>query len=444
EEGVRPGDRVLLHLSNGARFPILFFAALGMGAVPVPISAQLSLRELREVHRQVAPRLSCLSGVATTLPGPVLREQAARRFDHMPTRDFATTRADDLGYIVFTSGTSSRPRGVAHAHRAGYARRMMWQGWYGLGPEDVMLHAGAFNWTYTLGTGLTDPWADGATAVVYTGPKDPSIWPKLIERHRATLFAAAPGVYRQMLKAPSQPGQFRTLRHGLSAGESLPDTTRKTWHERTGTEIHEALGMTEISTFVSGAPSRPAPPGSLGYPQPGRRIAVLDQGGSAVPPGTEGILAVHRSDPGLMLGYWRDPSATRAAFVGDWFLTGDRVCQHRDGAITYLGRPEMRLNAGGHRVSAGEVEAVLEAQAGVAAAAVVDLPVGPATSILAAFVEVSDNTFSTDHLARACAAELAAYKRPRQITRVDALPRTATGKLKRKALIDHFGWKDAP
>ncbi|MEO1551364.1 MAG: class I adenylate-forming enzyme family protein, partial [Pseudomonadota bacterium] len=206
--------------------------------------------------------------------------------------------------------------------------------------------------------------------------------------------------------------------------------------------LHPALGMTEISTFVSGAPGRPAPQGSVGYPQPGRRVAVVDPDGTPVREGEEGILAVHHSDPGLMRGYWRDPMATRAAFRGPWFLTGDRVRQARSGAITYLGRPEARLNAGGFRVSASEVEAVLDGCAGVAACAVVDLPVGPATTVIAAFVEGSAGGLDTDTLMGACEARLARYKCPRMIRQVSSLPRTATGKLKRAALVDQYGWKD--
>src|SRR5690606_34959288 len=181
-----------------------------------------------------------------------------------------------------TSGTGGRPKGVVHAQRAAWARRMMWDGWYGLGPGDRVLHAGAFNWTYTLGAGLTDPWAAGATALIHSGPPDRNIWPRLAALHAPTIFAAVPGVYRQMLDAPDLRDGFASLRHGLSAGEALPRAVRGAWEGATGKPIYEALGMSEVSTYISFSPAHPTVPGRAGRPQIGRRVAVVNEDGSPV------------------------------------------------------------------------------------------------------------------------------------------------------------------
>ena len=116
---------------------------------------------------------------------------------------------------------------MLHAHRNVWGRRPTYAGWSGIGAADVMLHAGAFNWSYTLSAGLTDPWANGATAVLYAGPRDAGVWAKLIAGTGATLFAAVPGVYRQILKQGdlARTGTGR-LRHGLVAGEALPPGAR--------------------------------------------------------------------------------------------------------------------------------------------------------------------------------------------------------------------------
>ena len=331
--------------------------------MPVPLSSQLTVPEVAAILADLAPALILL-GEGLALPEglgvPVLgaAETAALR-DHPPA-DFAATAPDDPAFIVYTSGTSGRPKGVVHAQRAAWARRMMWDGWYGLTPDDRVLHAGAFNWTYTLGAGLTDPWAAGATALIYAGPPDRTVWPRLAAAHGATIFAAAPGVYRQMLDAPGLGESFAGLRHGLSAGEALPAAVRSAWSAATGKPIYEAMGMSEISTYVSFAPARPTVDGATGFPQPGRRVAVLGEDGDApVPRGSEGLLAVSRRDPGLMLGYWRRPEETAAAFRGEWFVTGDRAVMREDGAIVSRGRADDLINAGGYRVSPAEIEAVL-------------------------------------------------------------------------------------
>jgi Acyl-CoA synthetases (AMP-forming)/AMP-acid ligases II len=132
------------------------------------------------------------------------------------------------------------------------------------------MHAGAFNWTYTLGTGLMDPWASGGTALIPDAGVTATQLALLLKRFDVTIFAAAPGVYRQMLRAPMAP--MPHLRHGLSAGEKLPEQTREAWTQATGTKIFEALGMSEVSTYISASPSHPAPAGASGYPQRAARL----------------------------------------------------------------------------------------------------------------------------------------------------------------------------
>ena len=427
--GLRPGDRVLMRLGNTPAFPLLFLGAIAVGLVPVPTSAALTAVEITAMARAVAPAL-IVAGEAVAVPElevPLLAEADLMAMAALRSCDYLITNSDQMAYIVFTSGTSGRPMAVAHAHRALWARGMMHQGWQGLRLADRLLHAGAFNWTYTLGTGLLDPWTLGATALIPAQNTPAADLGRLLAQSGATIFAAAPGVYRQMLKTalPSLPH----LRHGLSAGEALPPALRAAWRTATCTDVHEALGLSECSTFLSGSPMRPAPLGSAGYPQPGRRIAVLDDLGR---PANEGILAIHRSDPGLMLGYLDDPEATAARHSGDWFLTGDRVAQNPDGTIRYLGRTDDMMNAGGYRVSPLEVEAALVSCPGLHDCAVVEVPGRDGSRIIACFYTAATDLSAT--LPVHAAAYLARYKQPRRFIRLDALPRNANNKLNRRAL----------
>ncbi|MDF1872672.1 class I adenylate-forming enzyme family protein [Vannielia sp.] len=425
--GLTPGDRILLRLGNTVEFPLAYLGAIWAGMLPVPTSAALTAPEITAIAAELDPAL-VIAGEGIALPdhpAPVLPEAELHAMESHGTTPANMGDPNRPAYIIYTSGTSGRPRGVVHAHRAVWARRMMWEGWYGLQPDDRLLHAGAFNWTYTLGTGLMDPWAIGATALIAAPGTTPQQLPALMARHGATLFAAAPGVFRQMLRHHGDL-TVPTLRHGLSAGEKLPEPIRTAWNNATGTMIYEALGMSECSTFISGSPDRPAPPGATGYPQPGRRVMVRDSG----------ELAIHASDPGLMLGYLNAPEETAARYEDDWFLTGDTVSQGEDGAITYLGRDDDMMNAGGYRVSPLEVEAALTSHPDITAAAAVEAEVKANTTVIRTFY-TSTTPLPEEVLESYAAARLARYKCPRIFTHVAALPQSANGKINRRALREH-------
>ena len=482
ERGVRPGDRVVLRLGNTADFPILWFGCMAAGIIGVPTSAQLTADEVAYVLADSgASALATTSELAvpTSLPtfGPEDLAQwraagsAGGGLAGAGADGYADTAADDAAYLVYTSGTSGRPKGVLHAHRAAWGRRPMYAGWYGLGRDDVMLHAGALTWTYTLGVGLTDPWAVGACAVVYDGPRDPGVWGRVIARSGATLFAAVPGVYRQWLRAGVDRGDIATLRHGLTAGEALAPGLYAAWRERTGLELYEALGMSEISTFVSSGPGTPVRPGSPGRPQPGRVVAVLPEHGGEEPvaTGVVGVLAVDRADPGMMLGYWQRPG--EEPWRGRWFVTADAVHLDDQGYVFHHGRVDDILNAGGYRVSPLEVEHVLAQHAAVAEVAVVEVVVREGVSVIAAYAvpagfdaphdpatagpqdpPAQDSVAPTPQASQEpqerqgpldlaaesvlahARAHLAAYKCPRELVWVETLPRTTNGKVIRHLL----------
>ncbi|WP_299612478.1 class I adenylate-forming enzyme family protein [uncultured Tateyamaria sp.] len=430
--GCTPGDTVLLRLGNTIDFPIAYLGALAVGLVPVPTSAALTETEVAQILRELSPRLILRDPDVASAPGaPEIGLATLQALRDHPPADWHMDDPERLGYIVYTSGTSGQPRAVAHAHRAIWARQMMHDGWYGLTSEDVLMHAGAFNWTYTLGTGLMDPWTVGATAMIPRAGTDPANLGGLMARHGATIFAAAPGVYRQMLERSRLP-PLPALRHGLSAGEKLPQTTRDAWHKATGTDIFEAYGMSECSTFISSCPDSPAAPGALGQAQPGRHVAILGDDGPT-PPGTPGTIAVHRSDPGLMLEYLHAPEDTAARFQDDWFLTGDVGSMDADGHITYLGRNDDMMNAGGYRVSPIEVEAALADAPGLTGVGATQIEVKPGVFIIAAFY-TSPTPLDEDSLRAYVGEKLARYKHPRAYVHVPMLPTGANGKLVRRRL----------
>ncbi len=443
--GLARGDRVMIRLDNTSSYALLFFGAIAGGFVPLPASSALTAHEAQflledsEAHAIALGHglgVECVPEGVIELHGDDVARMIAAGPE--PGAAYADTAADDPAYLIYTSGTTAHPKGVLHAQRAAWGRRPMYRGWYGIGADDRMLHAGAFNWTYTLGTGLTDPWANAATAIVYTGEKHPELWPALIRATGATLFAAVPGVYRQILKyAAADCRDLGELRHGLMAGETPPPGLFEEWRAATGRELCEALGMSEVSTYVSCAPDVPRRDGFVGKPQPGRRVAILpvDGGGEPLPPGSEGLLAVHRSDPGLMLGYWRRPGEEAEVLRGDWFVGGDLARMDADGYLAHLGRANDVIKALGYRVSPQEVEAALAAHPCVAEVACAEVEVRPGVHVVGAFVVRREGVQVAEqdvlHFADGVLAE---YKRPRLVRFVDALPRTANGKIRRASL----------
>ena len=430
--GLAPGDIVLMRLGNTVDFPLAYLGALAAGLVPVPTAAALTGPEVAAIIDTLRPK-AILNDPAVACPkgADVVDVAALRAMRDLLPAEWHMGDPERLGYIIYTSGTSGKPSAVMHAHRAIWARQMMFEGWYDLHETDRVMHAGAFNWTYTLGTGLMDPWTMGATALIPAAGTAAADLPDMMRHENASLFAAAPGVYRQILKHNSTI-DIPSLRHGLSAGEKLPEALRRAWQTASGIPIFEAYGMSECSTFLSGSPAQPAPDGSLGYPQPGRRVALIGPDGP-VPYGTEGTIAVYKTDPGLMLGYFGAPDQTAEKFQDGWFMTGDQGVMGSDGQITYLGRNDDMMNAGGFRVSPIEVEQKLAQYPGITAIGATEVTVRADVTVIAAFY-TADAPLDEAALALYAQENLARYKQPRLYVHLPELPMGANGKLLRRAL----------
>ncbi|MEP5152530.1 class I adenylate-forming enzyme family protein [Planktotalea sp.] len=434
ETGLKAGDVVLLRLGNTADFPIAYLGAIAAGMIAVPTSSALTRSEITKMAQQISPAAVLQDH---TIAAPDLPDAAQiplgvlQSYYDLPAADWHFGDPERPAYIVFTSGTSGSPRAVLHAHRAIWARRMMFEDWYDLRPDDRLLHAGAFNWTFTLGTGLMDPWTMGATALIPKEGTAIDALPDLLAQHEATLFAAAPGIFRKLIRStlPALP----CLRHALSAGEKMPVSIHQAWQANTGLKVYEAFGMSECSTFISSSPNKPCAPMALGRAQTGRRVALLAENGQRAATGEMGAIAVHRSDAGLMLEYFGAPHDTNDRFQGDWFLTGDLGREDESGAIHYGGRRDDMMNAGGFRVSPIEIETVFQNVEGVTQCAALEITLKADTTVIAlcytAKAAVDQNTLqalATRHLAR--------YKQPRIYHHSDTLPTSANGKLLRRVL----------
>lgn len=465
--GIAAGERILIRLPNCLEYSIVFLGALKRGAVPVPTSILLTSDEVLFLARDsgarvlvtdrptwnamhaTLDRLESLSHVWLTGSGdfaPSARLQlldlAAALAGVSRCEPPHRSRADDPAYLVYTSGTTGYPKGVLHAHRALLGRQTASRYWFDFrrdGPDRV-LHSGKYNWTYVLGTGLMDPLYRGTTAIVHEGVTEAATWPRLIAKHGATIFIGVPTLYRQILQKTScGRGDVPTLRHCMSAGESLSGEVLAGWRERFGLDLYEGLGMTECSYYISQPRERPIRPGSAGFPQPGHEVQLLDpRTFDPVPTGEEGMLCIPRRDPSLMLRYWNRPQETAAVFHGDWFLTGDYARLDEDGYLWFLGRKDDLINTFGYRVSPYEVERVVKDHPDVADCAVIGQETSPGKVLVAAYVIARPGSdLQPDDVVAYGREHLAAYKAPRLVCLVDDLPRTRNGKVLRRDLQQH-------
>ncbi len=459
--GLARGSRILIRLPNCIEFPITFLGAIKAGLIPIPSSPLFTWHELKFLledsqasalvtSRELAPpelwpekpaslqEILLLSEKEEKLP-----PQAKRWQDLLKSAlaVFATepTPADAPAFWLYTSGTEGRPKAVIHAHRSIRAHDARAQLWQDVKAGDVIFNTSAVNWSYTLTCGMLDVWRHGLSSVLYQGSLQPALLAQIIRRHGVTTFMTVPGIYRRLLPyLEEQSETLAGLRVCLSAGERLSEEIRKKFHEQTGLEIYEGLGMTEHSVYLVQEFGKPQIPGSCGRSLPGQKIALLRDDLSECAPGEMGILASHRDCEGLFLGYHQRPEESAAAFRGDWFLTGDLAERDADGNFFFLGRRDDVLTSGGYRISPAEVEAALNSHPAVEESAAVNLAAEAGKTLVEAFVVLKAGHLATQDLAKeilsTAATRLAAYKIPRQIVFLRELPKTTNGKLRRQAL----------
>jgi acyl-coenzyme A synthetase/AMP-(fatty) acid ligase len=284
---------------------------------------------------------------------------------------------------------------------------------------------------------MMDPLYRGNTVIAYEGRNDATTWPRLIAKHGATIFIGVPTVYRQIIqKTAFTKRDVPTLRHCMSAGEHLSDEVLALWRERFGIDIHEAVGMSEFSYYLSQSRHRPIRPGSAGFPQPGHDIRLLDPDTlREVPPGEEGMICVPDDDPGLFIEYWNLPEETAKLRHHGWFFTGDYARYDDDGYIWFLGRKDDIIKSFGYRVSPYEVERVLKSHPAVADCACVGEEVERDKRLVVAYViPQPDSRVSPDELLAFGRDHLAAYKAPKVVYLARELPRTKNGKILRREI----------
>ena len=457
--GLKKGDRFLIRLPNIPAFQIAFIGGVKIGAVPIPSSVMFREHEIeyrindssakavittpkfaKEVH---AIKNNCKTlehiivigdAQADELSFDTLMKDASRHLDLEPTK------STDVAFFCYTSGTTGNPKGAVHLHRwvpGNDPSVLFWQN--GL-ETDLVAHTGDLNWIYPLGNGFLYTWRWGISTLVYDGKFDPVHWFELLEKYRVTNLASVPTAYRMFLtiKDAEKTYDLSSLRHCISAGEPLNPEVIKEWKRRFGIDAHDGIGMTEVMVYVSNMKDMKIKLGSCGKPQPGHICALLDENGTPVPQGETGALAVKKTDPGLFREYWNKPEKTKESFNGDWFLSGDVLYQDEEGYYWFSGRNDDLIKASGYRISPFEVESAIISHPEVLECAVVASPDQMRGTIIKAYVILRDRTKASEQMIKEIQEHTkkvaAPYKYPREIEFVTELPKTQSGKIKRKDL----------
>ena len=462
--GVRRGDRVALLLPQGFDTVIAHVAIYRLGAIALPL-ALLFGEEALEYRLQasgacaivtnafglsrlhaIRERLTALGHVLVTEPVPAAEGYVSFHdliAEHPPSFHTAETGPDDPALMIFTSGTTGPPKAALHGHRVLAGHLPGFQFGHEFAPQDGDRIWTPADWAWAGGllNVLLPALMLGIPVVSSPAQKFDAHMAFRIISEMGVRNAFIPPTALRLMKAVENPG----VRYGLrlrtvtSAGESLGRETYEWAREALGVTVNELYGQTECN-FVLGSCGAlgVTRPGSIGLVVPGHEVDILDEAGHSLPAGAVGEIAVRSPDPVMFLGYWNDPAATAEKIREDWLLTGDIGRRDTDGYIAFVGRGDDVITSSGYRIGPSEIEDCLVGHPAVRLAAVVGKPDPLRTEIVKAFVVLQAGYLPSEELGVELRDwvkhRLSMHEYPREVTFVDELPLTTTGKVIRRLL----------
>jgi len=454
ELGIGMEQRILMCLHDTINFPTVFLGAIKAGVVPVAANTLLTQSDYEYMLSDSRARIAVVSAALLPLFQPLLEklpflerilvadgqtqdnDSLSQLIANAPdTYTVAPTKADDMCFWLYSSGSTGSPKGTVHVHSSLiqtaelYARPIL-----EMIEDDVVFSAAKLFFAYGLGNGLTFPMAMGATAVLMAErPTPASVCTRLLQ-HQPTIFYGVPTLYASMLASPGLPQKTDLrLRRCTSAGEALPEEIGKRWREHFEVDILDGIGSTEmLHIFLSNRVGE-VHYGTTGKPVPGYRLRLVDDEGNPAAQGEPGELQI--AGPTSAVFYWNNREKSRATFQGQWLRSGDKYFQNADGYYVYAGRSDDMLKVSGIYVSPIEVESTLVTHEAVLEAAVVGKEDDDQLVKPIAYIVLKPGCHPSEELSASLKqhvkALLAPYKYPRWFEFVEDLPKTATGKIQR-------------
>jgi len=452
--GVRPEERVIVALRDGADWVAAFFGVLAAGGVVVMVNPDLRPDAIRYFLGYTRARAL----VVDAADAEVVREAHAlargegddhlqellvvgdadtdRAWDDAPRLDACfASHPDDPAIWLFSGGTTGRPKAVVQPHRSfHFTTRAYGQETLGLTRDDVTLSVPKLYFGYATGSNLLFPFSVGGRTVLFPDRCTPERIVELCRRFRPTVLINVPTLIRKILDLPDVTrDDLASLRLATSAGEALPPELHARWDERFGVELLDGLGTAEMwHVFVTNRPGD-VHPGTLGKVVDGFELRVRDEDGRDLPDGETGYLWVRGG--ARAIGYWQAQEKSEAAFRGEWYVSGDMITRDPGGVFTYAGRADDMLKVSGRWLATREVEECLATHPDVREAAVVGVPDDHGLVKPWAFVDATGPGDSLPETLTAYATDrLERYKVPRKVIVLDTLPRTHLGKVDRGKL----------
>lgn len=460
--GVKPGDRVAVQVEKSAAALLFYLGCLRAGAVYLPLNTAYTGEELDYFLGDAAPVLMVCDpsahqdmnarakkfGVSHVLTldsdgQGSLTQGAGSRNAAAPSAPGSAPRSqDDLAAILYSSGTTGRPKGAMLSHGALAANALALHKVWQFGPGDVLLHALPIFHTHGLFVATNTVLMNGTSMIFHNRFDAAAV---ISDLSRATVFMGVPTYYTRLLSHDGLNKEAcQSIRLFVSGSAPLLDETFETFKTRTGHTIVERYGMTEAGIITSAQIDKPRRAGAVGWPLDGVGLRVVDETNAPVPDGATGDVQIKGSS--LFTGYWNKPGKTAEEFNTDsFFSTGDIGQVDPDGQLALVGRAKDMFISGGFNVFPKEIEHAIDTMAGVEESAVVGLPHPDFGEAGLAIVVVEESSMDLDSIRTELKGVLANYKVPKLVVRADTLPRNAMGKVQKNVLREQYRsvWKES-